>query len=229
VRQRVLVALCAGACALLLPVLVAAPAAAADEVRVSADGRAWTSDLGRPLFDPAHRWVPGEERTETFWVRNDGEGPGTLRIGAVVRDLDGLDAGGWVDVSMRVDDGGWVALEPGERTARFGSMAQGTSEQVDVRAAFRPESGNDTMRQALEFDFEVFLAGDGLPDQPGASAGPDVPSTGGDRGDSTAEAGGPLLPDTGAPAGLGWLAALAALCLGAGIALLARRREREDT
>lgn len=210
-RVRGMTGACAGTCALLLPVILASPAAAADQVRVSADGLTWSADLAHPLFDPAHRWVPGESRTETFWVRNDADGPGSLRIGAVVGDSDALATDGRVEVAMRVGSGSWTALTPGESTTGFGTMAADARQRVDVRAWFRPESGNDTMRQALDLDLEVYLAEDiagDVPDVADASTG--------------------LLPDTGAAAGLRWLAAAGALCLGAGAAVVARR-DKDNT
>lgn len=46
------------------------PAVAAGELELSRDGTSWSPDLSEPLFDSNVRWVPGDIRSSSFFVRN---------------------------------------------------------------------------------------------------------------------------------------------------------------
>ncbi|MGV8884214.1 MAG: hypothetical protein ACOH1T_01320 [Microbacteriaceae bacterium] len=63
-----------------LSVVVAAPALAADEIRVSADGATWSSSYPGTLFGSQIRIVPGASEVSTFYVRNSSPRDGYLRI-----------------------------------------------------------------------------------------------------------------------------------------------------
>ena len=56
---------------LLLLVTTARPAQAGTGLSLSLDGRRWSDSIDGELFDSTDTWVPGDEATVTFWVRND--------------------------------------------------------------------------------------------------------------------------------------------------------------
>ena len=60
--------------------LVLSPARAEGELALSSDGVTWTGSLRTPLFDAAERWVPGDERTASFWVANRAAGRAEVSI-----------------------------------------------------------------------------------------------------------------------------------------------------
>lgn len=186
----------------------AAPARAADEVGLSLDGRSWTTDLSRPLFDPRMRWVPGDVETRSFWVRNQGPTAASLRVAVRTSDPGALIAEDDIEIAARVRDGRWVPLTgagpaPDDRVLGDGPLAEGERVRVDLRARFVPWSTNRSERRTLPLVFVVRLS----------QAGPD----GGD---------GPL-PDTGS-AVAPWLLWLGGALVTGGVgAVLAATRRRE--
>lgn len=200
--------------ALLLTLVVGAvgaPAGAASQpVRLSTDGRVWAPDLTAPLFDPSVRWVPGDVRTATFWVRNAGPSRGSLTITANVHD-DALLADGAISLRMRADGGAWKAVGPGT-AASLGRLARGARARIEIVASFGWPSGNDTQRKLLRFDLDVRLSG--------ASAPATTTEPANDHHGSS------FLPNTGNPVAW-WICLLAALSLGGGTALVVRSKRRE--
>lgn len=197
--------------------------AATQPVQLSNDGRTWAPDLDRPLFDPAVRWVPGDVRRATFWVRNAGPTVGSLTVTARVQDADGLLAEDAISLRMRTTAAAWTTVVPGT-TASLGQLARNDRTQVEVTATFDSGSGDDTMRRTLHFVLDVRLAGATGAAATGPNAG-HPPSAG-----STAPGGGGLgglLPNTGDPV-TWWLCLLAALSLGGGAALVVRSKRRES-
>lgn len=203
---------------ILLPViavaliLVAAPAARADdETAVSRDGTTWAADITVPLFDPGFRWVPGDSESATFYVRNDGPTSARLRIEARGDDADELLARDDIQLAARAAGGAWIALENGVSSGALtdAALRRGGIVQVDVRAQFDPASPNRSQDELLPLAFVVTLSGD-VADQ-------------GDNGDSGDSA---PLPDTGA-AVAAWQIWLAVVLIGAGLALVVRRRRDE--
>lgn len=194
-----------------LPVLAAAPAGAAEELQVSADGVHWGRTLGQPLFDPAVRWVPGDERTATFSVRNRADDRGHLTIQVHTSDPDGLLADGDVLLAAQVDPGGWQPLTgPGDRVD-LAAVPSGRTAEVSVRARLRPGAANLTQGAGVPLRFEVILSEARRNDAPEVD-GPNVDG----------------LPDTGAPV-LRWWLGLAAVAIGGGLALIRRSRHDDTT
>ncbi|MCL3836923.1 hypothetical protein [Aeromicrobium duanguangcaii] len=200
-----------------------APATAADEIGVSRDGRNWSATLTEPLFDPDTRWVPGDTRTVSFFVRN--QASSHARLVATVRSDDGDDlwSDGHVTLRARVR-GAWFPLHNGRPSAdlTLESLRPGTAVRVDVRAGLDPASTNAEQASRLNLTFGLRLtdADEGVA---GATAEADG-ATGSGRSDG---------PDgwlsrtgTSAPAILIWLAA-AATAAGAAF-MAAGRREGEE-
>ena len=99
-RRRVAVVV-AGA---LLPLAYAGPAHASEEVLVSNTDSGFAKTLAEPLFDPALRWVPGDVRSATFYVRNNSADPAGLSLSVIDEDAGKLlDSGA---LHLRVSSGG---------------------------------------------------------------------------------------------------------------------------
>jgi hypothetical protein len=205
----------------LLSLVHAGPARASGEVLVSNTDSGFAETLAEPLFDPALRWVPGDVRSATFYVRNTTRDPAGLSL-SLIDDAAGalLDSGA---LEMRVSSAGapWSADPRGPaRTMRSEvPLAAGTSAPVVVRVSFDPAASNRTQLLSSELRIRVRLAQGGHIDlEPGTApgahpAGPDA---------APGPDGGPL-PGTGLPAGLAWLFLLGSLSLGTGVALVTRR------
>jgi LPXTG-motif cell wall-anchored protein len=203
-RKRALIAvLGVPALALLIgPTSVASDRAGV--VAVSADAVHWSSSLTTPLFDPEVRWVPGDRRTASFFVRNGGPTPASLRLD--VRSTAGdLVHTGDVTFSARTGGGAWVPLARDRDSAvlSVAPLPVGADAQVDVRATFDPASTNRSQHSSAELWFVVRLT------------------------DTKAEpvSSGPL-PATGAPA-LAPVILTAAAVIGIGLGLIRRRREAD--
>ena len=194
-------ALVVAACA-ALAVLAPSTAQAADEIGFSNDGVTWSSSLPNPVFDPAFRWVPGDSRTASFFVRNDGPSTALMTIEARSADTDELLAVDDIDLQARVVGGSWVAIENGIASGPLtqGSIARGDVVQIQVNATFDPNSSNQSQSKRLPLSFTVTLT-DAL---------------------ESVSAGGGLLPSTGAKIGF-WPLTLALGASVVGGALVARR------
>jgi hypothetical protein len=191
----------------VLLVLVTAPAAhAGGELAVSADGVHWRDNLTNGLFDPSLRWVPGDDRTESFWVRNRADDRGRMTIAVHAIDPDRLVADGDLLLAARVDGRAWQPLTNRVGDVRLAGLPAGTTARVDVRAQFQAAADNTTQQTAVPLTFGVTLS-------EAAAADHDAPG-----GQTTGE-----LPDTGAPVLGRWLG-LAAAAIGAGLVLLRRSR-----
>ncbi|QIX26923.1 hypothetical protein ncot_10140 [Nocardioides sp. JQ2195] len=194
---------------------VPSPAVAADEVGVSWDGQSWSSHLAEPLFDPSVRWVPGDVREVSFFVRNQASDAGHLTISVESRDRDHLLRNGDIDLSAKVGRDRRVRLEQTDRTFRLSSdsLSGGESRRIRIRASYDPTSTNATQRDDLALSFRVTLAD--------ASA-----TNGGAVTDGSPDESDRLLPGTGAPA-TGWLIVTAGVGMGVGAALM-RRKDRKE-
>lgn len=203
------------AAALLLSGAVIGAASADDELAVSRDGQTWSDHLPGSLFDPTSRWVPGDTRTEAFFVRNRAKDRGDLRIEARSTDPDRLLRDGDVVVRVRIEDGPWQQLATDHSLAVDDqTLGAGDRAKITVRASFDPTATNHTQHSSLSLDFRVTLSD--------ATAGGD--------GDGDDDEGGGLLPDTGTEIA-GWMVVLAAIAVGTGTALMRRssRERREET
>lgn len=188
------------------------PALAADELGLSRDGQVWSAQLRGPLFDPHVRWVPGDERVEAFFVRNQASDGADLAIAVSSADRDRLLARDDITVAARVGGSAWTPLDrvDGHYPLSTRVIASGGTERVQVRAAFDPASTNQSQTKHLRLDFRVVLSA--------AAAG--------DGGDDDSDTAGGVLPDTGAPQ-MGWALLAAAAMIGTGAALVRRSRVEE--
>lgn len=198
--------------ALVLFICTTATARAEGQLELSSDGVTWQQDHSAALFDEAVQWVPGDERTESFWVRNATDEPADLRV--EVRDLRGRELlrSGALELEFALD-GRPLAQEPITQSgATFGvaDTAAGQPVQVTATVRFTTSAGNDTQAATLAFELLVTLTQSTPGDQPGGT-GPDDEEPDG-------------LGDTGATPGLITLLVGGALAVLAGVLVLARGR-----
>lgn len=198
-----------------------APATASDEIGLSRDGDQWVDTLTQPLFDEDLRWVPGDSRTVTFYVRNQADT--NAQLSATVRSSDPDDLLTVEHVTLRARaNGTWFTLRNGETSDELtaASISPGRIVQVDLRADFAPGSSNESQRDTADVALELRLTGaldavDGANDAPPGEESDDL--SGG-------------LPQTGAPASL-LLICSAVLITAVGVAFVAAGRrdpEREE-
>jgi LPXTG-motif cell wall-anchored protein len=231
---RALTRLAAGlGCGLVLgtPLLPGAPAdastashdvAAADRpapsdiIELSLDGVHWAHVIDTPLFDPALRWVPGDIRTETFYVRNTRPDAGTVEVVVERSEDQALRDSGELTLAARASDGAWTDIRSAGRHVLVDDeqLAGRDAVAVQVRAAFAFDAPNDTMVLSSDLDFDVVIRDSSVTTGGQGGPGPDGSSS--------------LLPGTGSqiPA---WALPLGLALTGAGGWLvLARRRRGSD-
>jgi hypothetical protein len=187
----------------LLTVLAAGPAQAADEVGLSRTGEVWAPSLSGVLFDSPHRWVPGDSETRGFLVRNQGPSAATMTIRVETTDPDALLAADDVVLRARLAGQPWHDLAAGTRQALTTEVlpTRGTR-RVEVQVRFLASSTNRSETRRLPLRFVVTLTD--------AAAGP------GSHGGEIPAAGSTLQPHT--------LATAVAL-IGVGFLLMRRRRK----
>lgn len=198
----------------LLP-LPAAHAASGGQLGLSIDGRTWTRNLTRPLFDPTIRWVPGDVRTASFWARNQSSDPGRLSIRVTGGPATSLARTG--NIRVRVD-GRTVALSGSGTVVTDRLLQPGRRQRVPVSVAFLGSSTNPSQARQLGVRFLVRLTQAGIGGRHGSAGGTSPGGT--SLGEPSR--GGDLLPNTGGPPL--WPAAVAAGSLLAGAAVLRRTR-----
>lgn len=205
--------------ALLALLLVPAPADAAGQVVVSADGQTWTPSLTTPLFDPAVRWVPGDARTATFHVGNRAADAGTLALVVTADDAHALIARDDITLAVRRGSGPWVDVRTDGQPHRLagGDLAAGADTRLAIRATFAPASRNLSQLRSLPLSFDVVLSESTTTVSP-----PTDPGHGGSGGH------GGLLPDTGGVELWVLLAGLLLLALGAIVVRTATFPPRKD-
>ena len=209
----------------LLSVAYAAPAQASDEVLVSNTGSGFAETLAEPLFDPALRWVPGDARSSTFYVKNNTADRAALSLSVLDDDAgELLDSGA---LHLRVTSPG-TSWSPDPHVPGRPADVRGDAGAGPVAAGPRP--GRLRPPRVQPHPAAVQRA----PDPRAVSGRPDAPASDpapapGDRTGRHRPRPGPrpwdLLPDTGLPAGLGWLLLLGSLSLGTGVALVTRRND----
>jgi len=227
--------------ALSMSVALAAPAAAADELGVSKDGVTWSSEFPSTLFDNATRWVPGDSRNATFYIRNQNAKSGKLTI-----DILGNHAGTLLDLDVlhiTANGGGaaWTPVSDGaeHRLLTDSRIPSGGIVPINVTVDFDDTSTNGSQLLSTDLQFRVTLSQDDIP----LSVGPGEPGGDGEQGGgseggggnepgggSETQGGGSLiksvsghLPGTGAP-DITWIAFIGSILLGTGIAVVSRRR-----
>lgn len=205
----------------LLPALIAglllfaaSPAAAEDELGLSLDGKNWTSATDRPLLDPVVRWVPGDTRTASFWTRNQSDDPARLTIDLIEGANDTLVATGDFVVTARATGRAEASVSRDGRIITLRTVQGGEKKRVNLAFALAPTSGNASQDRRADLTFRVTLT------QAGTGTGDDAAES-----NATASDRNGVLPDTGA----GYLrlfAIIAAILIGAGLALLRTRDQR---
>lgn len=204
---------------MVILMLSASPAAAADELGLSRDGTTWSSSIDVPLFEESIRWVPGDSRSAVFYVRNKGGTPGDLTIDVTSSRAGGLMASEDLRIIASGGGGTWTSVnKPGtRRLLSTPDIADSAVVPITVSVTFDASSINTTQRQATSLRFAVNLS-----ESTGSTDG-DQSGAGKDGGDGGL---GGLLPDTGAPAT--WIVAVGALLVGIGAAMANRCRDREE-
>jgi LPXTG-motif cell wall-anchored protein len=202
-RLRALIALL-GVPALALLIGPTSVAANHGVVAVSADGVHWTTALTTPIFDPNVRWVPGDSRMASFFVRNGGATPAVVRLQVHSAAAD-LVPSADVMFAARTNTGAWVPLARDGDSAvlSVAPVRVDGDARVDVRVLFDPASRNSSQRRSVELWFVVRLTD--------AQAAPTASGS---------------LPATGAPV-LAPLVLAGAAALGIGLGLVRRRKEAD--
>lgn len=236
--------------ALGVPILLAtaSPAYADDELGFSSDGSVWVESLTGPLFDPGVRWVPGDVRTASFFVRNQAVERGDLRVDVERTVRDDLLETSYLEISARADGQTWSSVTGvgSQELLAADDLQSGRPVKVEVRVTLDDDAPNETMVLGTDLDFRVTLtqseivaeAGGGQGDGDGSGeldvdgeVGVDSPTTvagsSSEDGDGDGNGGpGSLLPGTGSNVPP-WLPPVGGVLLGAGAYLLVRRRRHD--
>lgn len=216
----------------LLLSLTAAPAHAAGEIGLSPDGKTWSSRLTAPLFDSAVRWVPGDERTATFHVRNQSSSDALLDLVMEGGAVDDLMRTGDLTVTAQGGDSPWrTARAVGPQTmVQSQPLPPGTSSKVTITVALAATSPNPSQRLAFDFNLRLRLTEDtsGIVLPPGQHGSKPGNGQGNGQGNGNGNSGlQSLLPGTGNIIH-GWWVALGLALTGGGAVLVARRRKEEE-
>lgn len=165
-------------------VLTSSSAHAAEEIELSHDGRLWGDSLTMPLFDSELLWVPGDEQSVSFLVRNDGPDDAALTVEVRPTDTDSLLADDHIELAVRTQGSDFQEVRNGDPVSvqMPADLAVGEAAEVDLHAVFAPESSNASQRSEVALDVVVTLSGDvsdgaGKDDEP-ATAGDGLPGTG---------------------------------------------------
>jgi LPXTG-motif cell wall-anchored protein len=191
------------AAAVIASLTVASPAMADDELSVSNDGVTFARDLSAPLFDPAVKWVPGDVRTATVYVRNNDELRGLLDVDLLGNHVGDLLDSGDIHVTASAGTGtSGVASDGSERRILSNAKVDGGDVvPVAVTVSFDFSSPNETQLRSTDIRLRFTLTQNEFP---------------------RADDGNGELPDTGAPTL--WILALGSILLGTGVAIVSRRR-----
>ena len=200
--------MCLVAALALVPV-VAAPAFADSRIGLSRDGVTFAPTLSSTLFDPDLRWVPGDSRTATFYVRNQADEPAILSVDVLGTRIDSLLETGDLTISVRGGGGRWreTSASGTHRLASEIGVGEGDSSRIDVSVALAAEATNQSQLQNLALTFRILLS-------------QDVDAAAAPEGDGS-------LPDAGAPTL--WSIIVGLTLVGAGTILVRKRREEAGT
>lgn len=134
------------------------PTHATEGILLSKDGSSWSETLTAPLFDESLRWVPGDERTATFYVRNDTDLAAAMSVDILAGELEALLETGDIYIDARIDGGPWRTTQTtGTYQLTQDGVAPGDSYPVDVRVRFDAASLNDSQQLSFDFDVRVTL------------------------------------------------------------------------
>lgn len=196
-----------GLLAAFLMTATALPTWAAPEIGLSNDGDTFGPRLAEPIFDPSIRWVPGDEHTGSFYVRNQGPTRALMSITARSLRTDQLFSNDDVRLKARVAGGQWFTLTDGiaSRDLTEVGIPPGRVVRVDVSASFLFSSPNASQLDPLRASFQVSLRHDPTDHSQQSHGG--LPSTGG-----------PQL----------WILVGGCAAAGLGSALVRRRRDQDQ-
>ncbi|MDQ0673704.1 hypothetical protein QFZ36_001265 [Pseudarthrobacter siccitolerans] len=201
--------------------LMASPAAAADELLFSADGETWGPALNQPMFEDTVL-VPGDQVSRSFWVRNGSGYNADLAVG-----IDGEVLSPAASPASL-----WVIASVGESSARvpgasgedrlilaMPAMGAAESQKITITVGLGDQAANVMQEQAIPVQFRVNMTESSLQASP---TGPDgsVRHTGGEG------------PQPGAPlANTGliglWIATLGASLVAGGWLAVTRSRSQK--
>lgn len=209
-------------------VLVPSAASAADEIGLSRDGVSFTPALAAPLFSSSTRWVPGDVRTERFFVRNNTNAAAVLDVDLRSEPLGELIASGDIRIEATAAGGRSIPATARGLVLLGTPVAAGSAVPVDVTVSFDAASTNETQNLSSQLVFGVRLTdprgsvvdGDGVGTDSNGAVGNSGTGIGTGSGDNGGRGWG-LLPNTGAAVSL-WLLIIGATAVAAG-AILARR------
>lgn len=124
---------------------------------LSRDGRAWSTDIERPLFGSRVRWVPGDDQVRTFYARNQSGEDARLRVSLSMDDPSSWLGDGRLRMGVLVN-GEWRRIQfNGTAGVAHMLIRRGEVVPVRVRVRFAPESGAQTMDRTLRFSMNVRL------------------------------------------------------------------------
>ncbi|MBY4211257.1 hypothetical protein HQO42_09610 [Rhodococcus fascians] len=135
----------AGSAVVLL--MGAGPSQPAQTVKYGDDGEHWGTASDRPLFDNDIRWVPGDFRVSRFYVFNDTDTDGRLRLTfdsdnpAFLRSLSVSIGGG-----KSADSCAWIELAAGEKKHIDAAVSMADAAENDTRIS------NALIDLALQWD-----------------------------------------------------------------------------
>lgn len=130
-------------------------------VSLSTDGTTWNSSLPGPLFNEEVRWVPGDTRTERFYVRNDSGVDASMQIRILNARIDELIRVGDLEVATRIDGGAWQSTQQaGERVLSEDTIAAAATRTVNVRVSLPAASTNVSQVRQLDLRLKVILSAD---------------------------------------------------------------------
>lgn len=136
-----------------------AAAEASGDIGLSADGVVWSDALVQPLFDPAERWVPGDARTASFHIRN--EGPSAARLMIAVRGATGAGLLGpdEIEIAARAAGSEWLLLQNGIASdwLTVRAIERGGQVRITLRVSFLRSASNGAMLERLPLDVKVTL------------------------------------------------------------------------
>lgn len=199
-------------------------ARAVEGISFSRDGSSWSSQLADPLFHESLRWVPGDIRTERFWVRNDSPLSARMDVDLIATSVDALIDTGDLLIEVRIGGDEWhpTSVDDTHRLASL-STAAGEAHSVDVRVTFLAEANNQSQTLPLALELRVTLTEDD------SNAGTPSDSSGVGSGGAAGTEFNPvtILGDTGVPVGIAVILG-GALLSAAGAWLVARRRRSRE-
>lgn len=147
-RARVLAWLWPAVAVLALALILGArptPAHAVTGIAFSRDGSSWGSALNGPLFSSSIRWVPGDVRTERFYVRNDSNLIAKMDVAVIATSVQELIDTGDLAVAVRIGNGDWQATSvAGTHDLASRTVNVGESYPVEVRVSFLAEATNSS-------------------------------------------------------------------------------------